>query len=66
MKTNYQFLKNSNTGELVKKQYFTETGINGIPTYFYNANGRQIGEDLELTGFVTISEKKFNREKRKL
>lgn len=66
MKTNYEFLKNSNTGELVKKQWFTETGITGIPTYFYDAKGRQIGEDLELTGFVPIAKKKFNREKRKL
>ena len=64
MKTNYEFFKNSNTGELVQKQWFTETGITGIPVYFYDVNGKQIGENMKLTGFVPISEKKFKREKR--
>ena len=64
MKTNYEFLKNSNTGELVKKQWFTESFIKDWPVYFYDHNGILIGENLQLTGFVPISEKKFNRGKR--
>jgi len=61
-----QYLKNSNTGELVKKSWVTETCITGIPVRYYDVNGMLTGEDLELTGFVPISEKKFNREKRHL
>ena len=65
MKTIYKYYKNSNTGELISSQKFTETGIKEIPIYFYNIHGMSIGENLELKGFVEISEKKWLREKRK-
>jgi hypothetical protein len=61
MKTVYKFYKNSNTGELVKTQEFTETSIKGIPIYFYNTEGKCIGKNLSLEGFVEIKEKKFKK-----
>ena len=61
MKVVTKFYKNSNTGELVKSQEFTETGITGIPIYFYNTEGKCVGENLTLEGFVEIKEKKFKK-----
>ena len=58
MKTILKYWKNSNTGELVKSQEFTETSID-FPIYFYNTEGESIGENLDLKGFVEIKEKKF-------
>ena len=66
MKTIYTYYKNSNTGELMKSQEFTELHITGIPIYFYGLNGDKIGENLDTTGFVPISEKNWNRYKRKI
>lgn len=65
MKTIYNYYKNSNTGELLKSQTFTETQIKGLPVNFYNVNSEKVGENLSLVGFVPISEKKFNREVKK-
>lgn len=65
MKTIYRHYKNSNTGEAMKSQEFTETKITGIPIYFYSLDGSKIGENLDTTGFVEISEKKWERLKRK-
>lgn len=64
MKTTYTHFKNSNTGQMVRMQEFTETPITGIPKYFYDLNGEKIGEDMELDGFVQVSEKKWNIAKR--
>jgi hypothetical protein len=61
MKVITKFYKNSNTGELVKTQQFTETRITGIPIYFYNTEGKRVGENLTLEGFVEIKEKKFKK-----
>jgi hypothetical protein len=61
MKVIIKFYKNSNTGELIKSQQFTETGITGIPVYFYNIEGKCVGENLTLEGFVEIKEKKFKK-----
>ena len=61
MRTIYKFYKNSNTGELVKTQQFIETGITGIPVYFYNTEGKCVGKNLTLEGFVEIKEKKFKK-----
>ena len=61
MKTEYTFYKNSNTGELIMKQHFYDTQIQNIPDYFYDINKKKILNP-DLTGFVIISEKKFNRE----
>ena len=58
MKTIIKYWKNSNTGELLKTQEFTETVIK-FPTYFYDIGGKQVGENLDLKGFVEIKEKKF-------
>jgi len=66
MKTIYKYYKNSNTGEVMKSQEFTETRITGIPIYFYALDGSRIGEDLDTTGFVEISEKKWKRLRRKI
>lgn len=65
MKTTYKYYKNSNTGDLMKSQEFTETDITEIPIYFYGLDGKGIGEDLDTTGFVEISKKKWERFKRK-
>jgi len=65
MKTIYKYYKNSNTGEVMKSQEFTETKIKGTPTYFYGLDGKGIGENLDTNGFVEISEKKWKRLKRK-
>jgi hypothetical protein len=61
MKVIKKFWKNSNTGELVKSVEFTETNITGIPIYFYNTEGKSVGENLTLEGFVEIKEKKFKK-----
>ena len=65
MKTLYKFYKNSNNGNLMKSQEFTETAITDIPIYYYNLDGIRIGENLSLDGYVEISEKKWNLSKRK-
>jgi len=65
MKTTITYYKNSNTGELLFTQEFTETEITGIPVYFFDAN-RKSTDRRDLKGFVKISEKKFNRETKKL
>lgn len=49
----------------MKSQEFTETKITGIPVYFYGLDGLKIGENLDTNGFVKISEKKWERFKRK-
>lgn len=64
MKTTYKFFKNSNTGQMVTSQEFTETDITGILIYYYNIKGKCIGEDLTLKGFVVISERKFLKYKK--
>jgi len=63
MKTIYKYWKNSNTGELLKSQEFTETRITDLPINYYNTNGDKVGENLDLKGFVEIKEKKFSRHK---
>jgi hypothetical protein len=60
MKTIKKFYKNSNTGELIKSQEFTETLIK-FPVNFYDAEGNKVGENLTLEGFVEIKEKKFKK-----
>jgi len=63
MATVYTHYKNHDTSDLIKSQEFKDTGIKGIPTYWYR-NNLSI-ETPDLTGYVTISEKKFNRLTRK-
>jgi hypothetical protein len=65
MKKNFKYLKNSNSGELIIKIWYTETKIKGIPEYFYGIDGKSIPNP-DLTGFVEISEKTYNREGKKL
>lgn len=65
MKHINKYYKNSNTGELIHEVETTETEITGIPIRYYNINGQPCGENIDLVGFVEISKKKFNREKRK-
>ena len=64
MKTEYTYYKNSNTGELIIQQHFSGISFNS-PDYFYNSK-KQIIENPTLKGFVQISEKKFNRESKKI
>ena len=59
MKTIYKYFKNSNTGQMVKSQEFTETDITGIPIYYYDVSGKILDDDVDLKGFVPISERKF-------
>ena len=65
MEITYKHYKNSNTGVVIKSQEFTETKITGIPIHFYGLDGSKIGENLDTTGFVEISKKKWERLKRK-
>jgi hypothetical protein len=59
MKTTYKYLKNHETGDLIKSQEFTETNITGMPIYYYR-NDKSI-DTPNLKGYVAISEKKYNR-----
>lgn len=54
MITTYKYLKNSNTGDIIMSQKFTETKF-GFPTYYYR-DGKQI-DIVDLTGYVEISKK---------
>ena len=63
MKTIYKYLKNHETGDLIKSQEFTEINITGIPIYYYR-NDKSIDAP-NLKGYVNISEKKYNRLMRK-
>lgn len=65
MAVTYKYLKNSNNGDLIKSQEFHSITITSIPVYYYDCRGYRIGENLELKGYVEISEKKFNRECKK-
>lgn len=60
METKYTYYKNSNTGEILMKQSFSDISFK-CPDYFYDWNKQSIDRP-DLTGFVEISEKKFNRE----
>jgi hypothetical protein len=62
MVTIYKYYKNSNTNDIIKSQEFTETSID-FPINYYR-DGQPI-ENLDLTGYVEISEKKYRRIKRK-
>lgn len=62
MRTIYAHYKNSNTGDLIKSQEFTETTVK-FPINFYR-NNKSI-DTPDLTGYVFISEKKYKREIRK-
>lgn len=64
MKTIYNYLKNHETGDLIKSQEFTETNITGIPIYYYR-NDKSI-DTPNLKGYVNISEKKYNVLMRKI
>lgn len=60
MKITYTYYKNSNTGEILKRQHFSDISFK-CPDYFYDWNKKSI-DTPDLTGFVEISEKTFNRE----
>ena len=62
MVTTYKYLKNSNSGDVITTQEFTETEID-FPINYYRNN--QSIETPDLTGYIEISEKKYNRIKRK-
>lgn len=62
MKTIYKYWKNSNTGDVIMSQEFTETSID-FPINYYR-NNKSI-DTPDLTGYVEISEKKYRRIKRK-
>lgn len=66
MAVEYKYYKNSNTGEIIFSQYF-DIGIKNIPTYWYDFYSSPIGENINIPdGFIEISEKKYQRMKRKL
>lgn len=60
MKTELTFYKNSNTGEIIMKQHFSDISFK-CPDYFYDWNTKSI-DTPDLNGFVEISEKTFHRE----
>ncbi len=59
METIYTYYKNSNTNEILIKQHFSGISFE-CPDYFYDWNKKSI-EIPDLTGFVEISEKNFNK-----
>ena len=63
MKVISKYWKNSNSGEVLSSQEFTETSITGIPIYFYDKQGLKVGENLDLKGFVEIKQKTFLKSK---
>lgn len=67
MKTITKYLKNTNNGELMIEQKFTETPIK-FPVNYYNLDGRYIGSDNEVktTGFVEVKEKTYLKFQKKL
>lgn len=65
MITTNTYYKNSNTGELIIKQEFTETNIKLLTYIFYYDKYRKSIDTQNLIGFVPISEKKFNKESKK-
>lgn len=58
MKETRKSWKNSNTGDVIQSQEFTETSVQ-FPVFYYRDN-KSI-ETPNLTGYVVISEKKYNR-----
>ena len=62
MKTIYTYLKNSNTGDIITKQEFTECIIN-FPTLYYRDN-KSI-DIPDLSGYIEITEKKYKQLMRK-
>lgn len=64
MATVHKYFKNSNTGDLIMSQSFTDTVIK-FPVYWYRGH-KCIGEDLKFEGYVEVSEKKYNRDNNKL
>lgn len=62
----YKYYKHSTSGEVIKEQSFiSDTPIN-FPKRYYTFDPTKEGvEDFDLTGFVEISEKKYNQIKRK-
>lgn len=58
MRTIYTYFKNSNTNDLIERQKFIETRII-FPTNYYR--NRQRINTPDLTGYVIISEKKYDR-----
>lgn len=66
MPTEVTYYKNSNTGELVMKQHFiTDTRLDFPDLYYGIIKSKPGVEDFDLTGFVEISQKKYQRERRK-
>lgn len=68
MKTIYKYWKNSNTDDIIMSQEFTETEIDfQIEYYRPNPNtGSVLNISIpDMTGYVEITEKKYNRIKRK-
>ena len=59
MKVIMKYYKHSTTGELIKKQIFEGCSFNS-PDYYYDLYGRQIEDDVDLTGFLEIKEKKWD------
>ena len=62
MVTQYKYYKNSNTNDIIMSQEYSETNID-FPIDYYR-NNQNIGIP-NLIGYVEISEKKYNRIKRK-
>ncbi len=60
MKAIITYYKNRNTGEILVKQHISNLPFER-PDYFYDWNNKRI-DISDLTGFIEISKKKFNRE----
>ena len=58
MKTIYTYYKNSNTSDLIMSQEFIETSIK-FPINWYR--NKTLSTEVDLTGYVKISEKHFKR-----
>lgn len=59
------YLKNSTTGQLIKKMEYIGGAIKNVPTYYFDHNNKSI-DIPNIIGFVEIKEKKFKSECRKI
>ncbi|KKL49073.1 hypothetical protein LCGC14_2319130 [marine sediment metagenome] len=55
----YTYLKNSNTGDIIKKQEFSDLIIKGNTIFYYRNHNRIINPD--LTGYIEIKEKRAKK-----
>lgn len=69
MEVIYKYFKNSNTGDVIMKQSFIPSEMKFIisfPDCYYDILNQPINNVPNLKGYVPISEKKYNRIRKKM